>query len=155
MVEKYSKFISKKIHKFNLAYEYDDLYQEGLNYLYRSIIAFKEQYNKTFTRYFEMNFERYLIGVIRLKKSRKHIEYIHNDEIYSHNHCVKENSFYYSIYLDEVQKILTSRERDVYILREIYNYSIEAIAKTLDIEIKSVYNSCHRAKEKIRRHFKE
>ncbi len=155
MVDKYSRFISKKIHKFNLAYEYDDLYQEGINHLYRSIIAFDPRYNKTFTRYFEMNFERHLISLIRLKKSRRHTEYIHHNEILINNHQVKESSFYYPIYLDEVMTLLTPREKEVYLLREIYNYRPEAIAKTLDIDIKSVYNSCHRAKDKIRSHFKD
>ncbi len=155
MVEKYSKFISKKIHKFNLAYEYDDLYQEGLTILYRSIIVFDDSFNKTFTRFFEMNYERHLISFIRLKKSRTHIEYIHQEEIKENNHIIKEPSFYFRLYLDEIKKILTPLEHDVYILREVKNYTIEAISKTLDIEVKSVYNSCHRAKDKIRVHFKE
>ena len=155
MVEKYSRFISKKIHKFNLAYEYDDLYQEGLNILYRSITVFDAKYNKTFTRFFELNYERHLISFIRVKKNRTHIEYTHQDEIRENNHNIRETSFYYKLYLEEVKQILTPRELHVYMLREVNNYTIESISKTLDIEIKSVYNSCHRAKSKIRQHFKE
>ena len=56
MFEKYNSLISKKIYKFNLAYEYDDIYQEGLMMLYKSILTYNENVGKSFTRYFEMNF---------------------------------------------------------------------------------------------------
>ncbi|MFP4286498.1 MAG: sigma-70 family RNA polymerase sigma factor [Candidatus Izemoplasmataceae bacterium] len=155
MVEKYTRFIAKKIHKYNLAYEFDDLHQEGLIILYKSVITFDEAFNKTFTKYFELNYERYLISFIRTLSSRTNTKVHHYNEIKENNHCIHENSAYYYLHLDEIKKVLTDLEYRVYILREIKNYDIEFIAKRLKISVKSVYNSFHRAKLKIKLHFKE
>ncbi len=155
MVDKYSRFISKKIHKFNLAYMYDDLYQEGLIILHKSLLAFNPSFNKTFTRYFEQNLERYLISTIRTLKSRKHMQVIHYQEIKENNHRVHENSAYYYAYLKDMRNILTELEYRVYILREVKNCAVDMISKSLNVSTKVVYNSLHRAKAKIRVHFKD
>lgn len=155
MVEKYTKFIAKKIHKYNLAYEFDDLHQEGLIILHKSVMTFDESFNKTFTKYFELNFERYLISFIRTISSRTNTKVLHYREIKENNHCIHENSAYYYLHINEIKKVLTELEYRVYILREIKNYDIEYISTLLKISVKSTYNSFHRAKLKIKTHFKE
>ena len=155
MVDKYSRFISKKIHKFNLAYMYDDLYQEGLIILHKSLVSFNPSFNKTFTRFFEMNFERHLISTIRTLKGRKHAQVIHYNEIKSNNHRIHENSAYYYAHLNEIKNILTELEYRVYILREVKNCAVDFISDTLSVSTKVIYNSLHRAKAKIRVHFKD
>ena len=155
MVEKYSRFISKKIYKFNLAYAYDDLYQEGLIILYRSVMMFDASFNKTFTRFFEMNLERFYISYIKTLKGRTHKKVMHYNEIKENNHCIRENSSYYYAQLGELKKVLTELEYRVYILREVKNFTVKAIAEELAIVDKAVYNSYHRAKLKIKHYFKE
>ena len=155
MVKKYSKFISKKIHKYNLAHDYEDCYQEGINLLYRSIIRFEEKYNKTFTRYFELNLERHLVNVLRKQINHQQTIYNHVHEITETHHAIEETSVYFPLFLETVKSILTEKEWQVYHLREIKNYSIEWISKELALPYKSVYNACHRAKIKIHAYFKE
>jgi len=67
MVDKYKLFIAKKISKFNLTFEYDDAFQEALIVMLRSIRKYKPEFNKTFTRFFELNMENHFISMIRKK----------------------------------------------------------------------------------------
>ena len=46
MFEKYTPLIYKKISKFNLGYEAEDMYQEGLLMLYKSIRFYDFRYFK-------------------------------------------------------------------------------------------------------------
>ena len=55
MFEKYSPLIYKTIDKFNLTYDVEDMYQEGLLKLYESIRVYNFDNGKTFTRYFQLN----------------------------------------------------------------------------------------------------
>ncbi len=154
MAEKYHRLIAKKIHHYNLAYDFDDLHQDGLMVLYRSILAFDQhRYDKTFTRYFETNFERHLMSVIRTRKHRRHVEYIHEDEIRQNVHRVRETSVFHELHLAEVKKVLTEREYHVYILREMRHASIELIQDLTGLDTKAIYNAVHRAKAKIKAHY--
>ncbi len=155
MVDKYSRFISKKINKFNLAYDYDDLYQEGILILHRSVVKFDPSFNKTFTRFFELNLERHFISYIKTAKHRKHLRVVHYGEIKENVHRVRENSVYYYAHLEELKKTLTELEYRVYILREVRNCSVSLIAEIIDVKTKTVYNSLHRAKDKIKTYFEE
>lgn len=153
MFEKYKTLISKKIYKFNLAYEYDDIYQEGLMMLYKSIMTFDDQYEKTFTRYFEMNFERKLMTIVTKKRRRSEIFNSNELYIYEHNHNTGEKSVYFELYRKEIEKVLTKEEYLVYTLRELKNYSINYISDHTSLKIKQIYNILHRSKTKIKAHF--
>ncbi|TVP95073.1 MAG: sigma-70 family RNA polymerase sigma factor [Acholeplasmatales bacterium] len=153
LAKKYGRMIAKKIHKFNLAYVFDDMYQEGLMVLYKSAITFNPTFNKTFTRYFEMNYERYLITTVTHFRMRSEVEFLHKQDIHQSVHSVRESSVYFPLHLKELKNVLTDTEYRVYILREVKNVTVDAIATELAIPIKSVYNALHRAKAKIRRYF--
>lgn len=153
MFEKYKKLISKKIYKFNLAYEYDDIYQEAMMVLYKSIVVFDESMNKTFTRFFEMNLERKFISIVSKRVRRKEIFNSNELYIYEQNHGVNRNSVYFDLYKKEIAKILTKDEFLVYTLRELCNFSISYIHQEYDLEEKKIYNLLHRAKVKIKSHF--
>ncbi|MFK5883626.1 MAG: sigma-70 family RNA polymerase sigma factor [Candidatus Izemoplasma sp.] len=155
MFDKYSKLIYKKIYKFNLFYDVDDMFQEGQMILHKSINKFSEKYNKTFTRYFEQNLERKYITIINKRKRRAEIFSGNKQYIYESNHNVFENSVYYDILIKEIGKILTDTEKLVYTLRELNNYSVSYIKDKLGINEKVIYNSLHRAKIKINEHFKD
>ncbi len=153
MVSKYSNFIAKIIHKFNLAYQFEDLHQEGIIQLYDLCLKFEEHHNKTFTRFFEMSFRRHLITHIDKLKRRKHKTVWYHDCIVRNVHSVHEPSVYYGVHLDEIKAILTPRELRIYKLREIANQSVKSICQKEGIGVKTVYNAIHRSKAKIRRHF--
>ena len=153
MFEKYKGLIAKNIVRFNLTYDYDDMMQEGYMILYKSIINYDETQRKTFTRYFEMNLERRFISITTKRVRRSEI--FHNNELYVYEnlHGYSGSSAYYECYKKEIEKILTKREYLVYTLRELQNYSISYIASTYGIPDKTIYNSLHRAKVKIKTHF--
>jgi len=153
MFDKYSRLISKKIYKFNLYKDYDDMFQEGMMILYKSIKAFNEIYKKSFTRYFELNLERKYMTI--LTKRIRRMEIFKNNElfIYETNNNLNQNSVYYELLKKEIAKILTNNEHLVYTLRELNNYSITYISEKHSMTDKEIYNSLHRAKVKIKKHF--
>jgi len=153
MFDKYSRLISKKIYKFNLYQEYDDMFQEGMMILYKSIKSFDDSYSKTFTRYFELNLDRKYITLLSKKVRRREI--FKNNElfIYETNSNVNQNSVYYDLTKKEIAKILTNSEYLVYTLRELNNYSVSYISEKHGMKDKEIYNSLHRAKAKIKKHF--
>lgn len=153
MFEKYKNLISKKISKFNLWYDYDDMLQEGYMILYKSIQTFDQKENKTFTNYFMLNLERRFITIVTKRVRRGEIFRSNELFIYEHNHNGDHHSAYYELYLHEIKKILTKKEFVVYTLRELQNYSISFISQECDLPNKTIYNSLHRAKQKIKQHF--
>lgn len=154
LFEKYTPMIYKKIDLFNLNYERDDMFQEGLMLLHKSLMKYNDKFGKTFTRYFEMNLERKLISIINKKVRRYEIFNKNVEFLYESNHDKGENSVYFNLYLKELKKILTKTEILVYTLRELENYSIEYINTQHGLGDKVIYNSLYRAKAKIKAHFK-
>jgi len=153
MFEKYKHLIAKNIGQFQLGYEYDDMMQEGYMILYKSITSFDMAERKTFTKYFELNLRRKFITIVSKRVRRTEIFYQHQNYIYEHNHRTSSNSVYYPLYLEEIAKILTKKEYLVYTLRELKNFSIEYIHSNYHLSNKTIYNSLHRAKAKIKAHF--
>jgi len=153
MFAKYKNLISKKIGHFNLGYEYDDMLQEGYMILYRSITSFNPDEGKTFTRYVDLNLDRKFISIVTKRVRRNEIFQNNKLYIFENNHNRATSSVYYELYKKEIAKLLTKREYLVYTLRELQNYSITYISDKLAIPDKTIYNSLHRAKWKIKRHF--
>ncbi len=153
LASNYSSFIAKKIHSYSLAYMFDDLFQEGLILLYKSVLAFEEKFNKSFTRFFEMNFERHMRSQINQLRRRREITRLNKTYIAEANHCVRENSVYYEVHLNEIKKVLTEFEFSVYILRVLKCTPVGEVAERYLCDTKSVYNAVHRAKLKIHAYF--
>lgn len=155
LFEKYKPLISKKIMQFNLQYQYDDMVQEAHMILLKSLRKFDEKYNKTFTRYFEQNLHRYYISTVTKEVRRNEIYQEYEWVIYETMHHTPKNDGYKELILRDIEKILTNLEYMVYTLREVQNFSVEYITKTYKLDEKVVYNSLHRAKSKIKSHFKQ
>jgi len=153
MFDKYSRLISKKIYKYNLYKEYDDMFQEGLMILHKSIKTFDDSFSKSFTRYFELNIDRKYITILTKRNRRRDIFKKNELFIYETNNNLNQSSVYYDLLKKEIAKILTNIEHLVYTLRELNNYSITYIKEKHDISDKEIYNALHRAKVKIRKHF--
>jgi len=155
MFEKYKPLISKKIMQFNLQYQYEDMVQEAHMVLLRSLRKFDDSYNKTFTRYFEQNLHRFFISLVTKEVRRSEIYKEYEWVIHETMYRTSMNEGFKDVLLRDIEKILTKMEYMVYTLREVQNFSVEYITKTYDLDEKVVYNSLHRAKSKIKTHFKQ
>ncbi len=153
LVGQYQNMIAKKIHHYNLSYDFDDLFQEGLMVLHKTAFSFDDAYKKSFTRFFEMALERHFITMIRTRSRRKDKMVRYKDCIASLNHVIEENSVYYGLHVSEIKKVLTNLEFMVYALKELKNIPIARIAEDYQLEEKKIYNALHRSKEKIKAYF--
>ena len=148
MMEKYKPLIWRVI--LNLAIDpiyHDDYFQEGLMCLYRSINIFDDRYNKTFTRFFELVWQR---RALTLKNSDKLLyEYVDSYDSFSVDCFVlEEMEQEYKISLEYNR--LKDIDKDIYSMYFAENYSIDYIDKKLQIGKKKIYNSI----EKIKKTFK-
>lgn len=152
MFEKYNPLIYKKISYFNLGYMHEDIVQESYMLLYKSLLTYDTSYQRTFTRYFESNLERMMISYIKKNVRRSQIFYENTEYIKEKNYS-PTSSVYYELYRSEIETVLTKEEYDIFMLREIKNYSIRYISETFNMPDKKVYNTVYRAKQKIKAHF--
>ncbi len=152
MVTKYQYLIAKKIKSFNLTYEYEDCFQETLMLLHKSLMRFDENYNKTFTRYFELNLNNFLITY--KGKKQRHQNFISEKLPLLYDFRVKEHERNY--YLDnEIYSALSSLsdfEKQVYQAKIIEDRNIKECAVYLNCEEKQVYNAIARIRNKIKLH---
>jgi RNA polymerase sporulation-specific sigma factor len=152
MFAKYTPLIYKKIMHFNLLYDKDDMHQEGLLMLHKSIQMFDESFNKTFTKFFESNLHRKYISIVSQRARRSEIFNQHIGYIYETN-SLDTKSVYTDLYFKEIEKILTKTENLVYTLRELNNYSMQFVMENHGLTEKEIYNAMYRAKQKIKMHF--
>lgn len=152
LVNQYQYLIAKKIRQFNLAYDYDDCFQEALILLHKSVMVFDDQFNKTFTRYFELNLTRYLISY--KKKNNHYFDLINYKLPIYTSHVYEEPRKYH--YLDEEIKDalmqLSDFEKEVYQVKILSHHSVRESAKILKTNEKRIYNALDRIKKKIKIH---
>ncbi len=150
IVSKYEFFIAKKIREFNLTNNYEDMFQESLMILHRSIIKFDEGYNKTFMRYFEMNLINRFITL--KKKDNKRGEFLATKLPLLCEFNTKEEPKHYisdqEIY--DALDTLSGFEKIVFQRKVIEKKSIKEIAKKLNCGEKKIYNALDRIKKKIK-----
>ncbi len=145
---KYKFLIAKIIVKYNLADQYDDMFQEGLIVLYRSIKKFDDSRNKSFTRYFESNLENRYCTLYNVRKKQPVVLseenfYIYESEpIYDYSYAIEA--------IDEKIDELTKLERQIFEERVKNKLSVEETAEKLKVSKKKVYNALHRVKTKIK-----
>lgn len=150
MIEKYRYLIAKKIGKFNLAHEFDDCFQEGLLVLYKSVIRFEENFNKSFTRYFESNLENHYISMIRKRKS--YGRFLSQKLPVLYDYAVDESQKEYFSETDIKQALdrFSELEKRVFDCRYIQNMSVSEIAGMLSCDCKKVYNAMDRIRHKLK-----
>ena len=152
MVSKYNYFIAKKIRKFNLTKNYEDIFQESLMVLYKSIQRFDEKYNKSFMRYFELNLTNRFITI--KNKVNKRGEFLANKLPILYNDLVAEEPGYYISDREIIFALetLSGFEKKVFQLKIIEKNNIEKITKILNCDSKKIYNALDRIKKKIKIH---
>ncbi len=150
MVNKYKYFIAKKIRIFNLTKYFDDIYQEALMVLYKSIVRFDESFNKTFMRYFEFNLVNRFITI--KKKQNRYGEFLATKLPIICDFIVKEDTKCYiseneiKVALDD----LSGFEKTVFQTKIIEKRTIRETATKLNCNEKKIYNSLDRIKKKVK-----
>ncbi len=142
---KYDKFIHKKISQFYVFdSDRDDFYQEGLISLHKSILTFKDSYNKTFMRYFETVLERKFINLNQKRKRyRQEMDHLIQEAKYLPL-CVEETHETY-----QKQSFKSPLEEAIYDAYFKENQKITSIARTYQLDPKQVYNAIYRIKKKL------
>lgn len=146
--QKYIPMIKKRIGDFKIKYKnYDDFFQEGLITLKKAIETYKEEYGKTFNKYFDLLIQRRFIQL--LKKESK----------YFYNVSVVEDVDTL-VCLEERKEVVTLNEIDTsnlslfenQVMEMIYNDNMKAleVSEQLKCDIRKVYNAVSRAKQKIK-----
>ncbi|MDD4069287.1 MAG: hypothetical protein PHF05_02445 [Candidatus Izemoplasmatales bacterium] len=152
MVEKYQYLIAKKIKIFNLTKDYDDCFQESLMVLHRSVMKYDELYQKTFTRFFELNLTNFLITY--KNKKIKYFSFVTEKLPLICDFSVRETNEIY--YRDQdflnVINYLSSFEKTIFQAKILEKRSIKECADFLSCEEKQVYNALDRIRKKIKLH---
>lgn len=145
LFNKYDFFIHKKISQFFIFdSDREDFHQEGLIMLNKAILSFKDNFNKTFMRYFEVILDRKFINLTKQKKRYK-----------NHVYEMLEAAIHTPIYIEEtvaiepVSKFKSALEESIYKRYFIQEQSIDYIAQETNLESKQVYNAIYRIKKKL------
>lgn len=144
--------------------EISDIMQEGYMGLEEAIRNFSENDNTSFYTFAMLCVNRQIINYLR--KSTKGKNRILNEAVTIDDYVEKnmkddfdtEFSFIYKETEDHIMKKiddnLTDFERDVFKYK-VNGYSFEEIANTLNKDLKSIYNTFHRIKLKIKKIMEE
>jgi RNA polymerase sporulation-specific sigma factor len=150
MVDKYKFFIAKNIKKFNLIKDFDDVYQESLMVLYKSIYSFDESYNKSFMRYYELNLTNKFITL--KKKVNRYGQFLSEklpvlcDSII----CEDPRTYISENEIREALSNLSEFEKVVFNTKIIGKTSVRETAKKLNCSEKKIYNALDRIKNKLK-----
>lgn len=147
MFQKYIPLINSRIKSFNIKKRNrDDFFQEGLICLHKAISTYREDKNKTFTRYFDLILQRRFIQI--LKKESKNF---YDVELIGDGELLSEPSKVYDYSLnDDFENIKLSRFE-----KEVLNYlelgmKAREIASVLECTPKQIYDATDRIKKKIK-----
>jgi len=143
MLEKYKPLIVKKINQYMFPKaEIGDYIQEGYKVLLKAIDTYRDDYSKTFTRYFELLLTNRFNTLYKKSKNDKTI-IIPEEEI------VDDASLEVDDYIDLSIYKFSKFENQIYDLYFNRQESIDQICDELNVQHKQVYNSIQRIKKKI------
>ena len=159
--QKYKPIIvSKSKHSIVLAshhgIEISDIMQEGYIGLEEAIKSFSESDNTSFYTFAVLCINRQIINYLRKLNCTK--DKVLNDAVVIDETLEKtmrdgfdtEFSFISSEIMEDIENNLTEFEREVFNYR-LDGYSFEEIANILNRDIKSIYNTFHRLKGKVKK----
>ena len=136
--------------------EISDIMQEGYIGLEEAIKSFSESDNTSFYTFAVLCINRQIINYLRKLNCTK--DKVLNDAVVIDETLEKsikdtsdtEFSFISSEIMEDIENNLTEFERDVFKYR-VEGYSFEEIANILNRDIKSIYNTFHRLKGKVKK----
>lgn len=152
IVDKYKFFIAKMIKRFNLTDKYEDIYQESLMVLYKSVMRFDEVFNKSFMRFFELNLTNRLITL--KNKNNRYGEFLATKlpSICDMSVYEVERTYYGEAEIKAALTMLSEFEKKVFNTKIIGKKSVRETSKILNCTEKKIYNALDRIKKKLKLH---
>ena len=141
----------------------NDIMQEGYIGLDKAIKSFSQNENASFYTFASICIDRQIVNYIKKMTSSKskslneainiddNLESFISDGTDLENYLVLKDSG--DNLIQDIKDILTDFERKVFILK-LEDYSFDEIAKLLNKDVKSIYNTFHRIKTKIKKNIK-
>ena len=162
--DKYKPIIVKKSNSLyslvnHHGIEINDLVQEGYIGLDNAINHFNEDDNVTFYTFAMLCIERQMFSFIRKFSNKKHkllndaigidegTDYLFKDKIDIEKDIIIQD--YYKSTIDKVYNELSKFEKSVFDYK-LKGYTLSEIAKTLNKDVKVIYNTIDRIKNKIK-----
>ncbi|MBR2891899.1 MAG: sigma-70 family RNA polymerase sigma factor [Bacilli bacterium] len=147
MFKKYENLILSKIQKYHFPKSHkEDYLQEGRIVLLRAIETYKEEFDKTFTRYFELLLQnRFNTLYQKNKKYQNHIVLVEVEKIDVDNKKEEVLPKLQDVKLDT----LSFLEKEVFKYHFLENHNIDETSNHLNISNKQVYNTIQRIKNKL------
>ena len=146
LYKKYSYYISKKICEFHLYFEYEDIFQESLIVLYKSLDNYIDS-SGGFFPFFNKNLQNKLISI------KRHLKYVSNefpnDEIIE----FRDSAISFPLELpdEEAFKNLTKKEKSIIKLKYIKHLTTKEIAEEFGLKVMQVYYLLSKIKKKIKK----
>lgn len=151
LLKKYNNLIYKKIIDFKVYNcDFDDFFQEGLMILNNAVSEFSEEYNKSFTRFFELLLIRRFIR-LRGNSYYKNKYYFLNESLIDklEGNISEKRSIDY--YINKEKNYLSKLEN--IILQEYFlnSLSVKVISEKYNVDVKKIYNTISRVKNKLKK----
>lgn len=170
LIERYKEFVNMKVSKyFIIGAEKEDIIQEGMIGLFKSIKGFDTNKQSSFKTFANLCIERQLITAIKSSKRQKHMPlnsylslnmaaYDNEEESVElidtfDSHTIEDpletvmKKEYFNEVQDSIEKSLSNFEKQV-LKRFINGESYVTIAKKLDSPVKSIDNAIQRIRKK-------
>jgi RNA polymerase sporulation-specific sigma factor len=143
LCKKYQRLIYKMAHKFCPHHnELEDYFQEGISALFNCVRLFSTEFNKTFTRYFELVLYRRLIRV-RLNQPK----YTLFEDVL----LLEDKSSIYTPLEFEYLTDFNKLEQIIHDMYFIHRNAIKTIAQANNLTVKQVYNIIYKIKRKYKK----
>ena len=146
MIEKYKPLICSKIRDYRFpSSEQDDFLQEGIMVLTKAINSYRDDKDKTFTRYFELLLTNRFNSLYKKNKNYYANVILDEEKVNNTNDILVE----VPNIIDDLNIKLSKLEKKVYELYFLNHLKIKDIEEALNLSSKQVYNSIRRIREKI------
>jgi len=152
LIKKYENYIHSRIHELGLE-NHEDCFQEGLIVLFNAVNNFNEDYNKSFTKYFEVLLNNKLIDLKR--RQIKESNYFVLMDVFELDYCNylnEESSLIEYNNCDALIAKLSFVEKSVFYDYFLCNLSIDEIALRQKTNKKNIYYIIYRIKKKIKKY---
>lgn len=147
MFQKYVPLIKSRIRSFHIKeWNKEDFFQEGLITLYKAITTFREDMNKTFTKYFDLILQRRYIQILR-----KESNHFYNVDLIGAGEYLSEPVMIYENNLSDVMSKCYFSEFEKSVLSNLrLGAKSREIALILGCRPKQVYDATDRIKKKVK-----
>lgn len=137
LMHKYKPLMYKIINRYGTSkLDFEDHLQEAMITLHKALVTYKEGFNKTFTRYYELLLRR---RIIYLQYKKPKYELHENFEVYSD---YEKEEFYIGD--------LTKDEEEVFDRYFVSNQNVKFISESTGKTRKQIYNTIYRIREKYK-----